>query len=417
MALADRLLSARLLRSDQHRQGDQQSRQGERQRRNAGRTRTPRQEGHRPSRGHRTEGPGQTAAGGQRGAGSGMGTDLAERAGGAWGREEGEVHDRERIAADTDVLMTHAPVNTPSVIASAAVATALREGPERPGRVLVLGGGYTGRRFALALQELGLEVTLSRRDPGDGDDADGLRWIGFDPGRGLIPSAGELEGTSHVLVTIPPDEAGMDPVLSHLATRLEALPLRWLGYLSTTGVYGDRGGGWVDETTPPAPGLERSRARLACEAQWRQRDLPLQVLRLPAIYGPGRTPFTALREGKARLIHKPGQVFCRIHVDDIVGALLHCLALPAARRPDTLILSDTCPCPSSETLGYAAHLLGCPLPPVQRWEDVEGSMSPMARSFWSENRRVSSRLLREGLGYRLLHPTYREGYRSCVGLE
>lgn len=314
--------------------------------------------------------------------------------------------------------MTDASVNAAGLPRlDPTVAAALGEGPLRPGRVLVLGGGYTGRRFALALARLGLPVTLSRREPPVAADPDGLNRLVFDPDRGLLPAAGDLEGTTHVLVTIPPDRAGRDPVLSHLAAQLEALPLRWLGYLSTTGVYGDRGGGWVDESTPTVPGLERSRARLACERHWRQLSLPLQVFRLPAIYGPGRTPFAALRQGEARLIHKPGQVFCRIHVDDIVGALLHCLALPRSGRPDTLILADETPCPSSETLGYAAHLLGCPLPPFQRWEDVEATLSPMARSFWSENRRVSSRLLREGLGYRLLHPSYREGYRSCLGLE
>ncbi|MFM7268830.1 MAG: SDR family NAD(P)-dependent oxidoreductase [Cyanobium sp.] len=297
------------------------------------------------------------------------------------------------------------------------MARSLQEGALRPGRVLVLGGGYSGRRFALALAGLGLEVGLSSREPVAPPGPDGLHWIGFDPVRGLLPEAAELEGTTHLLSTIPPDAEGRDPVLSHLGERLAGLPLAWVGYLSTTGVYGDRDGGWVDETSPTAPGLERSRARLACELAWRRQELPLQVLRLPAIYGPGRSPFASLREGTARLIHKPGQVFCRIHVDDIVGALCHNLALPPARRPDTLIVADQAPCPSSETLGYAAHLLGCKLPPVQAWKALEAELSPMARSFWSENRRVSSRLLREGLGYRLLYPTYREGYRACLGLE
>jgi nucleoside-diphosphate-sugar epimerase len=185
-----------------------------------------------------------------------------------------------------------------------------------------------------------------------------------------------------------------------------------VGYLSTTGVYGDCGGGWVDEQTPEAPGLERRRARLTCERSWRRQGLPLQVFRLPAIYGPDRAPFRDLRLGTARLIHKPGQVFCRIHVDDIVGALLHNLALPAAARPETLILADAYPCSSSETLGYAAHLLGCKLPPLQSYDQITATMSPMARSFWSENRRVSSDLLRQGLGYQLRYPSFREGYRA-----
>jgi nucleoside-diphosphate-sugar epimerase len=170
----------------------------------------------------------------------------------------------------------------------------------------------------------------------------------------------------------------------------------------------------VDEATPTAPGLERSVARLGCEEAWRRCGLPVQIFRLPAIYGPGRTPFESLRAGTARLIHKPGQVFSRVHVDDLVGALLHCIALPAGQRPDTLIVADEVPCPSSETLGYAAHLIGCKLPEVQDYAQIAPGLSPMARSFWSENRRASSLLLRETLGYRLRYPTYREGYRASL---
>jgi nucleoside-diphosphate-sugar epimerase len=307
-------------------------------------------------------------------------------------------------------------MTTMSVNPAVAIPAALRSAP---GRVLVLGGGYSGQRFGRALAQQGLAVTLSQRDAvaAAGQDPATLRWIRFDPASGALPTAEELAGTTHLLVTIPPDGSGRDPVLSYLARQLQALPLAWVGYLSTTGVYGDRGGGWVDEATPVAPNLERSRARLGCETAWRQQGLPLQVFRLPAIYGPGRSPFRDLRQGSARLIHKPGQVFCRIHVDDIVGALLHCIARPAAGRPDTVILADQTPCPSSETLGFAAHLLGCKLPDVQPWARLEASLSPMARSFWSENRRVSSRLLQQGLGYRLLYPSYREGYLSCLAGE
>jgi hypothetical protein len=287
-------------------------------------------------------------------------------------------------------------------------------------RLLVLGGGYSGRRFAAALAARGVPTALTRRDPtaavAAGGKAD-LRWLSFDSTTGVLPSPEDLTGTSHVLVTIPPDGEGQDPVLRHLEERIRALRPAWVGYLSTTGVYGDTGGAWVDETspTPAAPG--RSLARLSCEQAWRATGLPVQIIRLPAIYGPGRTPFTSLRRGEARLIHKPGQVFSRVHVDDIVGALLHCLALPPQRRPDTLIVADAMPCPSSETLGYAAHLLGLPLPAVQRWEEAAPSMGAMARSFWNENRRADSRLLREQLGYRLRYPSYREGFRACLAAE
>ncbi|MEB3322939.1 MAG: SDR family NAD(P)-dependent oxidoreductase [Synechococcaceae cyanobacterium] len=280
-------------------------------------------------------------------------------------------------------------------------------------RALVLGGGYTGGRFAAALQARGVPVTVTHRQQPP-PTAPPLPWLRFDPASGAVPAATALAGTTHLLVTIPPGHDGGDPVLASLARVLPALPLVWVGVLSTTGVYGDQGGAWVDETTPPRPLLERSRARLTAEEAWRRSGLPVQVFRLPAIYGPGRTPFESLRNGTARLIHKPGQVFSRVHVDDIVGGLLHCLALPEARRPDTVVVADTMPCPSSETLGYAAHLLGCRLPEVQAYAHIAEGMGAMARSFWSENRRASSRLLRETLGYRLRYPTYREGYRSCL---
>ncbi|MFZ0408077.1 MAG: SDR family NAD(P)-dependent oxidoreductase [Cyanobium sp.] len=306
--------------------------------------------------------------------------------------------------------MTDRPVNPRSEGPEAAGPS-----PAGFGRMLVLGGGYTGSRFAAALTRLGIATAISHRQPEQPQApaaATVLCHLRFDPANGVLPSRRQLADFSHVLVTIPPDANGRDPVLDQLGAQLAELPLQWLGYLSTTGVYGDSGGAWVDETSATAPGLERSRSRLACERTWRSLGLPLQVFRLPAIYGPGRAPFNDLRQGKARMIHKRGQVFCRIHVDDIVGALLHNLALPAAARPETLILADTYPCSSSETLGYAAHLLGCKLPPLQSYDQIAATMSPMARSFWSENRRVSSDLLRLGLGYQLRYPSFREGYRA-----
>ncbi|MCP9850283.1 SDR family oxidoreductase [Cyanobium sp. Morenito 9A2] len=281
---------------------------------------------------------------------------------------------------------------------------------------MVLGGGYTGVRFARAVAALGVPVSLTRRQPAPPEPLTepGLSWQTFDGTQGQLPPESALAGTTHVLVTIPPDADGRDPVLTWLAAPLARLPLRWVGYLSTTGVYGDTGGAWVDERAPTPPGLGRSQARLSCEDAWRASGLPVQVFRLPAIYGPKRSPFRALGEGKGRLIHKTGQVFCRIHVDDIVGGLLHCLSLEAKDRPPLLNLSDAAPCPSSETLGYAAHLLGCPLPAVQRFSDIAAMMGPMARSFWLENRRVSNHKLCQELGYRLRYPSYREGLLSIL---
>jgi nucleoside-diphosphate-sugar epimerase len=283
-------------------------------------------------------------------------------------------------------------------------------------RVLVIGGGYSGQRFARALLDQGAMVWLTRRN-GNPETPDGerLHWLSFDASQGLIPALPEQ--LSHVLVTIPPNGEGRDDALEHLLGDLRRQPLDWLGYLSTTGVYGNTGGDWVDEGSPTTATLPRSQARLRCEQAWLNSGLPVQSFRLPAIYGPGRSPFEQLRQGSARLTHKPGQVFCRIHVDDIVGALMHCIALPPNTRPAVVNVSDDAPCPSSETLGFAAHLLNLKLPAYRRFADIAPELSPMALSFWEDNRRVSNRLLCQGLGYPLRYPSYREGFTASLREE
>jgi nucleoside-diphosphate-sugar epimerase len=286
-------------------------------------------------------------------------------------------------------------------------------------RLLVIGGGYTGLRLARAAAQQGTEVWLTHRS----EQApavthpleEQLHWLRFDADQGCIPQL--PAGLTQAVVTLPPASDGSDAALQHLLEALRQQPLQWLGYLSTTGVYGDVQGAWVDERSPTQPNLARSQARLRCEQQWLGSGLPVQSFRLPAIYGPGRCPFTQLRNGTARLVHKPAQVFCRIHVDDIVGALLHNLALPLAEQPAVINVSDHAPCPSSETLGYAAHLLGCKLPELQHFAAIAPQMSPMALSFWADNRRVSNRLLCDQLGYRLRYPSYREGFAASLREE
>lgn len=282
-------------------------------------------------------------------------------------------------------------------------------------KLLVLGGGYSGGRLAATAARQGIRGLLSHRNPGQAAAAPpGWRTIGFDAATGLQPEADDLAGVTHVISTIPPGSDGQDPVLHQLLTVLLQLNLHWVGYLSTTGVYGDSGGAWVDEGTPCRPRAGRSQARLSCEQAWHASGLPLQIFRLPAIYGPGRNPFADLLAGRSRLLHRPGQVFCRVHVDDICGALLHCLALPTQQRPAIVNVCDDLPCSSAEQLGYAAHLVGCKLPDVQRFDAIASSMSPMARSFWLENRRVSNALLCTQLGYRLRYPNYRAGLRASL---
>ena len=201
-------------------------------------------------------------------------------------------------------------------------------------KLLVLGGGYSGRCLANLARAMGTTVLCTRRSL-DAAEADLL----FDSnGQDQLDPAA-LEGVTHLLSTIPPDRDGNDPVLSKLLPTLRSLPLRWAGYLSTTGVYGDTGGRWIGESDTANPGQERSRRRLDCERAWQDSGLPVQILRLPGIYGPGRSVINTLLQGRARLINKPGQVFCRVHVEDIAGASLHLMhCAEAGQRPDLSLI-------------------------------------------------------------------------------
>ena len=280
-------------------------------------------------------------------------------------------------------------------------------------RVLVLGGGYSGGHVARLLRALGTTVRCSRRHL-DGSEADLI----FDSATGQIPTADDLDGITHVLSTIPPTTEGQDPVLTHLGSQLRERPLIWVGYLSTTGVYGDRRGEWVSEEDPADPGQPRSERRHACEQAWLDSGLPVQILRLPGIYGPGRSVLDSLRTGTARRILKADQVFCRIHVDDIAGACLH-LMHRAADGPGPAIVnvSDDCPAAPQDLLLYGADLLKCELPEEEPFDVASRSMSAMARSFWSENRRVRNTLLCRQLGYSLLHPDFKAGLQDCFRQE
>jgi len=280
-------------------------------------------------------------------------------------------------------------------------------------RVLVLGGGYSGGHVARLLRALGTTVRCSRRHL-DGSEADLI----FDSATGQIPTADDLDGITHVLSTIPPTAEGQDPVLTHLGSQLRERPLIWVGYLSTTGVYGDRRGEWVSEEDPADPSQPRSERRHACEQAWLDSGLPVQILRLPGIYGPGRSVLNSLQAGKARRILKADQVFCRIHVDDIAGACLH-LMHRAADGPGPAIVnvSDDCPAAPQDLLLYGADLLKCELPEEEPFDVASRSMSDMARSFWSENRRVRNTLLCRQLGYSLLHPDFKAGLQDCFRQE
>ena len=226
------------------------------------------------------------------------------------------------------------------------------------------------------------------------------------------PVANDLAGVTHFLVSAGPDEAG-DPTLREAKDVIANASFDWVGYLSTTGVYGDHGGGWVDEDTPLTPSTKRGALRVWAEAEWRDMNLPLHIFRLAGIYGPGRGPFSKVRNGTARRIEKPGQVFSRIHRDDIAAALEASIEAPNPVRAYNLCDNEAAP--PQDVIAYAAELLGVEPPPLTPIDQVE--MSPMAASFYAESKRVSNQRLREELGVKVKHPTYREGLAATLAEE
>jgi len=245
----------------------------------------------------------------------------------------------------------------------------------------------------------------------------GVAGFAFDGTGPLADPAEALRGVTHILVSAPPD-AGGDPVLRlHRPDIVDlASSLRWLGYLSTTAVYGDRGGGWVDEETAVAPTGERARRRVEAENEWlalaRDRDVPAHVFRLAGIYGPGRNALVDARAGRSRRIHKPGQVFSRIHVDDIAAVLMASMA-----RPTPGCIYNVCddePAASEDVIVHACGLLGIAPPPAVRFEDAAPTMSAMARSFYADNKRVRNERIKRELGVALRYPTYRDGLAALL---
>lgn len=286
--------------------------------------------------------------------------------------------------------------------------------------LLCLGYGYTAGYLAeIAMREgwrvAGCHRSISSfRDQGGVDNPYLFTWTADQP---LPPEF--LAQTTHLLLSIPPGEEG-DPVFLHHAKTIAAMPkLNWLGYLSATSVYGDSGGGWVDESTLPSPQEPRGRNRLRAEKQWlsleKEEGLPVHIFRISGIYGPGRNAIRDLLDSKARCIFKPGHYFSRIHVEDIAGALWHSIHNPAPG--EIYNLADHLPAPSHEVVEYAADLLGIQPPPRQDFMAAKESLSPMLQSFYAANRRVSSIKLRERLGYHLRYPDYRRGLEALLPID
>tara|TARA_Y100001968_G_scaffold333948_1_gene401682 strand:+ start:13772 stop:14671 length:900 start_codon:yes stop_codon:yes gene_type:complete len=276
-------------------------------------------------------------------------------------------------------------------------------------KMLVFGGGYSGQCIASLARSLGVETLCSRRSI----DKKGADFV-FNSFTKEIPCSKTLEGTTHIISCIPPGENGKDPVLELLEERIKNMPLQWAGYLSTTGVYGDSQGAWVNEFTTPRPQQLRSKRRLQCEKEWLNTGIPVQILRLPGIYGPGRSALEIILSGKCRLVDKPGQVFSRIHVEDIAAATMHLIALSAKSfAPKIINISDNLPSTNIDVLKYGANLINFSLPNVEPFEIASKEMSPMALSFWQENRRVSNKFLCEKLNYSLIYPDFKAGLNNC----
>ena len=279
--------------------------------------------------------------------------------------------------------------------------------------LLSFGHGYCARALAQRLVPQGWTVSGTTRNP---DKARIMAAEGVTP---ILWPQGDLRAAlseaTHILCSAGPD-AGGDPVLAILRDRITELAprLRWVGYLSTTGVYGDFAGGWVDENTPLAPSTRRGQMRLLAEQEWQSiPGLPLHIFRLAGIYGPGRGPFEKVRNGTARRIVKPGQVFSRIHVDDIAQVLE-----ASINRPDPGAIYNMCdddPAPPQDVIGYAAELLGLPQPEEVPFDKAD--LTPMARSFYAENKRVRNDRIKSDLGITLIHPDYRHGLQALLAGE
>jgi nucleoside-diphosphate-sugar epimerase len=268
------------------------------------------------------------------------------------------------------------------------------------------GFGFSARTLAARLQGGDWKVSATSRS------AEGIAEISASGGNGFLFDA-TLEippDVTHVLSSAPPDETG-DPVLRLLASQIQNLKaVKWVGYLSTTGVYGDKGGDWVDEDTVLAPNTSRGQRRLDAERAWAQLGLPTNMFRLAGIYGPGRNQLLTVRNGTARRIIKPGQIFSRIHVADIAGVILASITKPNPNRAYNVC--DDEPCPPQDVVAYAAQLLGLPLPPEIPYDEAE--LSPMARSFYADSKRVSNARMKNELGYLLQYPNYRIGLTALL---
>ena len=281
--------------------------------------------------------------------------------------------------------------------------------PVNKNKFLILGCGFSGSFFAKTIRKFGCTALTSSRS----ENRDPNSFV-FNSENNIVPDKKIFDGVTHILSCIPPDKNGNDPVLGSLQSKLQSLSLEWVGYLSTTGVYGNTEGDWVSEIDQPNPLQKRSHNRLNCEKEWIESGLPVQIFRLPGIYGPGRSTFEAIRNQKIRVISKKNQVFSRIHVADITNAIIYILQNKDSLKFHQIInIADDEPCSQIEVIQFCYDLLGLKMPKPILFEDAKQKLSPIAQSFWMENRRVSNKLLCETLGYKLIYKNYKLGLKNC----
>ncbi len=277
-------------------------------------------------------------------------------------------------------------------------------------KFIVFGGGFSGDYFAKSIRKLGCTALTSSRSANNDPNS----FI-FNTEKNLLPEDSIFDGVTHILSCIPPDKNGKDPVLKSLKNKIKNLSLNWVGYLSTTGVYGNTNGDWVYEKDQPNPFQVRSQKRLDCEKEWIHSNLPIQIFRLPGIYGPGRSTLEAIKSKKIKVIHKDNQVFSRIHVADIANAIIYLIQNKNKFDFHPIInIADDEPCSQIEVISYCYQLLGLKMPKKILFEEAKNDLSPIAQSFWLENRRVSNKLLCEKLGYKLIYKNYQVGLNNCL---
>jgi len=277
-------------------------------------------------------------------------------------------------------------------------------------KILIFGAGFSGKKIAIEMRNAGFEAFTSSRSV----KYDKWSFL-YDSNNNDLPPDELFKGVTHILSCMPPNKDGSDPLLSKLENKLLDLDLEWAGYLSTTGVYGNTFGEWVTENDPANPVQERSKRRLLCEEKWINTSLPTQIFRLPGIYGPGRSTLDSILKKNIKVIFKKDQVFSRVHVADIANAIIYLILNQNKFAFYKIInIADDNPCSQIEVIRYSYQLLKMQMPEQIDFEEAKKNLSPIALSFWEENRRVSNSLLCKELGYQLIHKDYKSGLQNCL---